>query len=1414
MGEAELVQHITKVLANSPQPLRAREIAAQLKKQGIDVDKTAVNSVLYKHEKTMFAKGEGHSWSAVSPAKGSSVKPSPAKGASPTATVNGSSMMPSAKSATKVASAQSSPSAINGSPSRGVKVTEIKKAPPISKVATSAKGAVPKKRAIGVLSDGARKLATQHVSIRVPWHDSGWDGRVCRQPEANTACMVLVNIGEKRRDEHEAKCAGQQIDQLPEKDWPPCVEERATFLAPFEITRTITHPYVKASPSTHGHLKPTKFKVPAYSAPAIPFNWLLRERVVGTEGVPGLAERLQLGFDAEIEPVLDFHEGKGEDGEDKAPAWLNARYNQLCLLDTFFSAIERDMSLCFFYAKRTPLAPEDTRRVIVAVGLVTGIGPAVEYDRNVDDEDCLRAVTFERNVMHSIRPDLKNGFVFPYQALLEKCEEDETLDPASFVAFAPDDDRSQFSYVAEHVSNDAAIGALLSCAGALQRMKGFVPGPWDDVLGWVDRQLNRLWEMRGPCPGMGSALGALGVPNGTLVAHTIAATQAHPNENPWDAFDRALDDPGLLGEGLASNITSDIQRVYRRLKPHRRSLLHLISRFAISEEQATRFYQETARSEAKISTDDAKLIDNPYLMYELDRTVLEPIGLLQIDRGMFPDPIVRGKHPLSAPSALEGPLDGRRVRAFVIDALEQAAADGHTLQLRDRVIHYVRKREVRPELPLSEDVLTTTDVPLMPFVHEIDLADGASSLQLDRFVTTKQVISNEVTKRSSKTAKRHVADHNWQKVIDQQFEGSTGPLDDDEVRARDEKAAALAEIFAARVSVLLGAAGTGKTTLLKSLCELPEVDRGGVLLLAPTGKARVKLETQTKRPGAKTVAQFLLGLERYEPDTGRYFVAPPNMKRNTQHKTVIVDECSMLTEEQLAAILDALANVERLILVGDPRQLPPIGSGRPFVDIVSELAPSDIETTWPRVARSYAELTVSRRQKGTEARDDLVLAQWFSGRTITPGADEVWERLGAGPSERLRLARWDTPAELQRNLLEVIADELKLPASPYDECMFEQSLGAFLFNGNTYFRLAKDGEKSGTCRTEDWQILSPVRAGLHGVDAVNRLVQERFRKRVKGWADIKVFYQRKIPPPMGPQGVLYGDKVISVVNGVRRKCWPKRENKPYVANGDIGLVIGDYKANGVSSIPKHLRVEFVAHADTGITYWSSEFSDNASPPLELAYALTVHKTQGSEFGVTFVIIPKPCRVLSRELLYTALTRQQRKVVLLHQGDVRDLLRFSDASESEIARRCTNLFRAPCMVPVVDRFLEDRLIHRTRRGDRVRSKSEVILADRLHELGVVYAYEQPFIGADGSCRYPDFTVDDPSSGHKVIWEHLGLLSAPRYRLSWERKLEWYARNGVLPGDGGPNGRLVTSADSPGGGIDSKALDEKIRQVFSL
>src|SRR5690606_19935502 len=233
-------------------------------------------------------------------------------------------------------------------------------------------------------------------------------------------------------------------------------------------------------------------------------------------------------------------------------------------------------------------------------------------------------------------------------------------------------------------------------------------------------------------------------------------------------------------------------------------------------------------------------------------------------------------------------------------------------------------------------------------------------------------------------------------LLEQALRTAPAGPDSDEERATErlarlEKVAALKVLYSSRVSVLVGSAGTGKTTLLKVLCHEPSVAAGGVLLVAPTGKARVQLAEKVKMP-AVTLAQFLISTGRFDWRTEQYRVTGDAQSRAKQYRTVVVDEASMLTEHQLAALLDAVTGVQRLVLVGDPRQLPPIGAGRPFVDIVRRLAPDDIATRFPRCGRGYAELTIPRRQAGQE-RDDLVLASWFADGELSPAADLVWQRL-------------------------------------------------------------------------------------------------------------------------------------------------------------------------------------------------------------------------------------------------------------------------------------------------------------------------------------------------------------------------------------------------------------------------------------
>ena len=1099
---------------------------------------------------------------------------------------------------------------------------------------------------------GARRLPVQHLSIRVPWHDSDWAGTVCKRPATNMACRVLPRIAESKDDAAESSTASQSFADLSPDQLPPCVAERANFMASFPLILNKRHPYVGRNSESHGHFLPTPFTMRPHSAACVPFRWML------TEESADLVERFDLGFQPDREPDLGFK-----------TSWIQERSNQLVMLDTFFGAICPEESLCFFYAKDTPLSTT-AKRVIIGLGLVRSVDTHVEYQYSTKNPPH-RSVVWERNVEHSIRPGFKEGFLFPYREVFDIANE-QGLDPEQFLAFAPDDAFWSFSYGSEHVSHDEAIASVLSCLHALERIQNVHSGPWAKVSAWLDQQLNRLWSMRGPFPGFGSALTAFLGDKGNLVAYEIAELCAKEstdgNVDPWPEFEQimqALDtSPGVVkeyvGEGFA--------KAWYSMTMQRKELLKLLSRFSLTSDQAKRFFLPDSRPD---NVDDTSLIENPYLLYELDRMAPDPILVTTIDRGMLPGSVVLKAHPLPEYSRLTDKVDPRRVRALVVAALEQGAEQGHTLLPRTLLSTYIDAMPLETDCPVGPEVLAGLGEYLKGVVEPVNMSDDSIGYQLRRFVETAGLIRRTVQKRVGPKSQRHHGNHDFTAVVDASLEELPEDSDDAkiEVQARREKTAALKEVFASRLSVLIGAAGTGKTTLLKMLCELRDVEAGGVLLLAPTGKARVQLETRTGKTGGFTIAQFLMRHgNRYDTETGRY-VMTGNPDRCRDYRTVIVDECSMLTEEQLAALLDGLSGVDRLVLIGDPHQLPPIGSGRPFLDIVRKLEPNDIEQRFPRVGRGYAQLTVPRRQKG-KTRSDLLLASWFGGNP-DPAADEIWDRLKSEAMDEIYFESWTDGEDLNEKLLKLIVKELNLDNMD-DEIGFECSLGASTHNGGSFFWRSRSTETP--IKAERWQILSPIRSADHGVAVLNRVIQQTFRKT---WLSRATSRQqnRKIHRPVGPQGIIYGDKVINLKNSGNRNVFPKRSS--YVANGDVGIVVGNYKTKKQSKLFPHVEVEFTSQPGHDYDFKIWEFDgEEGSPPLELAYALTIHKSQGSEFGITFVVLPEPCWLLSRELLYTALTRQQDRIIVMHQGELRNLRRYASDKHSDIARRLTNLFSPP------------------------------------------------------------------------------------------------------------------------------------------
>ena len=1178
--------------------------------------------------------------------------------------------------------------------------------------------------------EGARRIPTQHISIRVPWHDSGWNGRVCQNPRGNTHCVALPRIGDTKDDEWEISVAGEIFD-VEGGRLPACAAERGAFMSDFSYIRRFEHPY--ASNGTHAHFRRTTYTHVPFSAAAVPFGWMMR----GADDLPDPAGRLSLGYCHELEPDVGFDS-----------IWLQERRNQLVMLDTFFGAIEPETSLVFFYAKKTPLT-EDPRRVIVGIGRVKGVGPATEYEYEEQASGALRSMVWERNVAHSIRPDIGDGFLLPYQEILQMAEADPDFDPKPFVLHAPEEHWDAFSMGAEHVSHDKAIATLLAASAIVARYEEVLPGDWDHAHRWIDGELNRLWGLRGAFPGLGSALSALGLENGTLFAHAIGgilhADGGTDVRDPWPLVGALLADPSQLPKELQASIGPIAAKLWGSLKADRRALLELLARFELSAEQVTRWWVKERRKASGISHEDKAILANPYLIYETDRGRPDPIPVRVVDRGMFPDPQVLAASPVPAPSACPEPLDPRRARALMLDRLEVAAGEGHTLLPQDWLVDRVRTAEVSPPCAIGSDWVDAFGGELTPVIQASTTASGNPAWQLDRYSGSRALIATRILRRIS--GARHKGDHDWRQCIDNALGGKSKGDGPAEEAARAEKAEALEELFRSRASALISPAGTGKTTLLLALLSLDQIANGGVLLLAPTGKARVQMQRKAGDVTAYTLAQFLLTSKRYDPQTGAYR-ANGSPEREGSYATVVIDEASMLTEDQLAAALDALdpATVQRLILVGDPRQLPPIGAGRPFVDMIRQLRTTGDEF------KGLAELTVVRRQSGGGARDDVLLSRWFSGEAPDPGADEIWSRLSSGTASAIRTVQWTGDADLQQKLLAEVTRHVREGVDDIisDETAFELSLGGGEFNGRAYFNLSRPNEagirRGGGAEAESWQILAPMRGGETGVDGLNRWIKKIFRQSVRQWWDVDTYYHRKIAKPLGGQAILYGDKVINLSNGRRKDVWPELD-KAYLANGEIGLAIGQFKGRAwkPKKLPWKLEVEFSTQLGHKFGFSGSDFGEDGDARLELAYALTIHKSQGSEFGTTFVVLPNPCRPLSRELLYTALTRQQRDVVLFHQGELRDLMKLSGADRSETARRWTNLFTAPSPVEHVGSFLESGLIHRTTRGELVRSKSEVIIADLLDGFGVPYAYEQPFKGPDGSIRYPDFTVADAETG---------------------------------------------------------------------
>jgi hypothetical protein len=1250
-------------------------------------------------------------------------------------------------------------------------------------------------------------LPVKHLSARVPWHDNKWNGTYCCNVLDNSFCRILPRIDDAKTPKNE-----DDGKPLSEGNMPPCLEEGGAFLSPCQYSRKLNHKLKDVNDLYREYGSGTFIHRP-FSYSSVPFLWMMKSKAKD-----GHASEKAITYNLDYKPELEEEIGEYLGDYNERNIWIQHPENQKTMLESFYGCLRENASLMFFYAKHTPLS-EPNERIIIGVAKVKHIG-RLEGFTFPNGFDGYRGYPWDRCIEHTLTDKNPEGFLLPYHALIEKAKIEE-IDLSEFEVIAPD--RVQFSYSSELVEHDTAIDALWRMAKCLRKSGRILDDDFKKELTWIENEISRIWDMRGAFPGMGAILNAAKMENGNAIAwelekHIRGKDGDLLKTDPWLLFENSVKQPDAVikdrGKELfnATNTAS-----WKRTPQEKKDFYKLISRIQLNNDQAKIIVD-------KFSGQIDAITKNLYKIYE-DLRIWHKgeICFNQIDKAVFPPEKIRDVFPLNEMSSMTDKIDARRVRACAVMILDEASDQGHSLLPFDDVLERMAEREYASNFPINSDILKSM-CEEEDFQKQVAFManDRNSFLKLQNLIDIKKIISQRVSKLNLN--KKYAINHEWDKLVDDYFKkhGILSITKNDK-NARKQKANALNILCNNKVSVLIGPAGSGKTTVLDIFQEIDEIKKGGLIKLAPTGKARVNLGHE-----AQTIASYLSGLERYD---GSHQIYYPNSEaaKDSRARNIIIDESSMLTEEMLAAVFDALGPMDRIILVGDYRQLPPIGTGRPFVDIINLL-----KSTGNADKTGYAELTQIMRQdteNTDEKRLDIMLSRCFGDEPQKEDIEQLQEISGKPPTgdAHLRFEKWYNSKDFRELFERVLKEELLDDSVDKDNTAevikaINRTLGAKDVNGYQYFNRYYSENM-----IENWQIISPVNGYGYGVKEINKFFQQTYRGSVVDLAHnfpVNGKYQkRRIAKPKGSDNIVYGDKVISLRNNVWRNYqWIVPSNKKeealnYFANGEIGVITGEFKGrqDAKKGEPK-IEITFSTQLGYSYSFWPNELDEDGKYPFELAYAVTVHKAQGSGFKKVFFILPSSGPILSRELIYTALTRQEDKIIILHQGEFRDFIKFSGTDSSATARRFTDLFFMPDVKEYKKKFYDARYINISERGEPMISKSEVIIANCLNKYKseITYAYENKLeIKSSGRTVKPDFTIEHIASGRIFYWEHLGMMTLDSYREKWAKKKQGYLDDGfVVFTDASEDDEkiLILTEENPNGGVDSKYFDDIIKKYI--
>lgn len=565
-------------------------------------------------------------------------------------------------------------------------------------------------------------------------------------------------------------------------------------------------------------------------------------------------------------------------------------------------------------------------------------------------------------------------------------------------------------------------------------------------------------------------------------------------------------------------------------------------------------------------------------------------------------------------------------------------------------------------------------------------------------------------------------------------------------------------------------------------------------MLAPTGKATDRLRRALDEMGVEgayvATIHSLLASHGWLNDN--LTLKRQGGKRLTKYSTLIIDESSMMDLTLMAALFRGIDwnHISRLVLVGDAAQLPPIGIGKVYADTLTYLRQDFPE--------HHVELTENLRQMLNRVSNKgcgiLDLASCFINCSVRGRVDALAEsdlQDISGESDDIL-----TQDMLREQLLtrlhegENVDQDLRVVYWSDEEQLGQQLIDQVVKDFTNEENIEKSkSERIGRAlkgNINAMQILSPVRGDLYGTEHIN----QTFQKFKSGyWLDRGT-----------KDGIAMLDKVIQTKNVQKRfpltayNFKTRKAEKVQIFNGEIGSVVptGNWRRFFAAAKSPNFRVKEFSVQFSGKNHLSVNYctSGNSKPEnnLELAYAISVHKAQGSEFERVYFVLPAS-RASSQimELIYTALTRASTHCTIYVQNSIETLVDSMRPEQSALTSISSSLFEfKPVneLIATKKDWYEAGKVHQSLADDMVRSKSEVLISNMLHERGVTFVYEKPLIAKDGSMYLPDFTL--MIRGEEYYWEHLGLLDKPRYKSHWDQKRAWYEK--FFPG------QLVTTKES--------------------